>query len=235
MAKGEKIVILSVIIPAYREAKNLKVLLPRLKKILTTLSVESEILIIDTKQSMDNTEKLCALNRVKYFKREADNAYGSAIRTGIQKASGKYILFMDSDGSHLPEFILKMFPFVKEFDVVIASRYVAGGETENSKILILMSKIVNIIYSLVLAINCKDVSNSFKIYRARDIQSLNLKCNNFDVVEEILYKVCRNKKNIKIKEVPCVFKKRMHGTTKRNLFLFMLSYMFTLIRLRLMK
>jgi dolichol-phosphate mannosyltransferase len=96
-----------------------------------------------------------------------------------------------------------------------------------------MSRVLNISYSLVLNLRCKDVSNSFKVYRADWLKRLSLRCANFDIVEEILFKLVRQHPRARIKEVPFSFKKRMFGETKRNLVTFMLTYLFTIIRLRL--
>jgi dolichol-phosphate mannosyltransferase len=95
-----------------------------------------------------------------------------------------------------------------------------------------MSKIVNWGYSFVLNIKCKDVSNSYRLYDSAQLQALKLKCDNFDIVEEILFKLIRNNKSLKMKEVPFSFKQRMFGETKRNLPQFIFTYVFTLIRLR---
>jgi dolichol-phosphate mannosyltransferase len=62
-------------------------------------------------------------------------------------------------------------------------------QTDNNRILILMSWVVNIVYSIVLNLRCKDVSNSFKLYRGDLLRNLNLYCNNFDIVEELLFKL----------------------------------------------
>lgn len=222
---------LSVIIPAYCEEENLKVLLPRLTASLKGLNSDYEVLIIDTESPMDDVASVCAENGVDYINRTGGNDYGDAIRTGIKEARGKYILFMDADGSHTPEFVAELMPHRNDFDVVIASRYVKGGGTENPKILIFMSWILNLSYALILNLRCKDISNSFKLYRADQIKDLNLYCNNFDIVEEILYKL--NKRYpIKIKEIPTTFKKRLFGESKRNLPLFMLTYVYTLMKLR---
>jgi dolichol-phosphate mannosyltransferase len=76
------------------------------------------------------------------------------------------------------------------------------------------------------------VSNSYRLYRALQLRSLTLKCDNFDVVEEILFKLSRQYRGLRIREVPFTFKQRMFGKTKRNLVLFILTYVYTLIRLR---
>ena len=226
---------LSVIIPAYLEEENLRIILPRINAVLSDMKISYEILVIDTLTPKDNTKSVCDEFSARYINRLGGNNYGDAVRTGISYTQGQLTLFMDADGSHTPEFIKDIYENRAGNDVVIASRYVAGGDTDNNKVLILMSLVVNVVYSIVLNLNCKDVSNSFKLYKTDDLKCLKLKCNNFDIVEEILFKLKRNNSDLKIKEIPYVFKKRMFGNTKRNLFLFMLSYVFTLLKLRFSK
>lgn len=224
---------LSIVIPAYREAENLKIILPRLSAVLRELNVKSEVLVVDTKEPTDNAEEICRAHDVIYANREGENNYyGDAIRTAIKLIHGECAIFMDADGSHDPEFIKKLFVNRNEGDIITASRYVEGGNTDNSKLSILMSKIVNGMYSLFLNIKCKDISNSFKLYKVVDLRKLDLRSDNFDVIEEMMYKIKKNKGGLVVKELPFLFKKRMFGNTKRNLFIFMLSYMKTLIKLR---
>ena len=179
---------LSIILPSYLEQKNLEVILPKLKTSLDELNLKYEILVIDTVEKMDDTPAVCQQNQVRYINREGGNSYGDAIRTGISKAQGKKVIFMDADGSHDPAFIKQMWENTNQ-DLVIASRYIEGGTSDNSPILILMSKIVNFGYAFVLNIKCKDVSNSFKMYEGQHLKELTLRCENFDVVEEILFKI----------------------------------------------
>lgn len=223
---------LSVIIPAFHEEENLRVLLPRLRRVLDQQGVSYEIIVVDTEVPLDNTREACVEHGVSYVHRRGGDSYGAAVRTGIEAAAGEWILFMDADGSHTPEFIPKLLAHRDNSDVVIASRYVAGGYTENSRILVLMSQAVNITYRVVLGLQCKEVSNSFKLYRAAMLKSLSLRCDNFDIIEEILFKLHRAHAQLRIREVPFSFKKRMYGKTKRNLVAFMLSYLYTLLRLR---
>jgi len=225
-------VTLSVVLPAYMEEENLRQLLPRLKNVISGIDSSGEIIVIDTLAPMDNTREVCELYGARYVNRRGGNFFGDAVRTGIAEAHGEFVVFMDADGSHPPEFISKLWNARNEADVVIASRYVAGGATDNSRVLVLMSLIVNLVYSVVLGLNCKDVSNSFKLYRTRMLKELCLRCNNFDIVEEILFKIKQTHGNLRIKELPFAFKKRMFGTTKRSLFAFIFSFVVTLVRLR---
>jgi len=223
---------LSIIMPCYLEEENLRFLLPRLVKELTTIGDTFEILIIDTMQTMDNTKGICNENKATYIPRETGNNYGDAIRTGIKYAQGEYTIFMDADGSHSPEFVHNLYKYKYEYDVVIASRYITGGSTDNNRLLILMSYIINITYSMVLNLQFKDISNSFKMYKTCYLRELTLRCKNFDIVEEILFKIKKNHKEINVLEIPYSFKERMFGHTKRNLFFFILTYIITIIRLR---
>ena len=94
-----------------------------------------------------------------------------------------------------------------------------------------MSLIVNTCYRIVFSLKVKDVSNSFRIYKSDMLKSVNLECNNFDIVEEILIKLSSKYKNIKIKEIPIYFNKRLYGKSKRHLIRFIFSYIFSIIKL----
>jgi len=225
----------TVVVPSYLEEENLRILLPRLVSVLSASGVTFEVLVLDTESPMDNTKDVCSQFGVSYVARRGGNRYGDAVRTGLALARGTWTIFMDADGSHSPEFCLKLLERRDEASVVIASRYIPGGSTDNSGSLILMSKVVNLVYSVVLGLRCHDVSNSFKLYRTELYKSLELRCNNFDIVEELLYKIRKNNPKALFLEIPFTFKERMFGHTKRDLVAFILTYVVTLFRLRLGK
>lgn len=134
-------------------------------------------------------------------------------------------------GSHSPEEIGKLLDNCEDYDITIGSRYVKNGKTENNFILILMSWMVNVAYRICLKIKVKDISNSFRLYKACDIKKLKLESNNFDIVEEILIKLCLENKEYRIREVPITFEKRKYGESKRKLGKFILSYINTMRKL----
>jgi dolichol-phosphate mannosyltransferase len=225
---------LTVILPSYLEEENLRILLPRINSVLKTITSNFEVLVVDTEKPMDHTRTACAENNATYINRSGGNTYGAAIRTGIDHANGRKIVFMDADGSHAPEFIENLYALKDQADIVIASRYIEGGVTENTPVLVFMSLVLNLTYSLVLNLKVKDVSNSFKLYEGTQLKELILECDNFDIVEEIIYKLSLLYPQIKIKEIPFSFKKRMFGDTKRNLLVFIFNYIVTIVRLRMM-
>lgn len=224
---------LSVVIPAYREAENLQIILPKIHEALK--GMDYEVNIIDTMEPLDDTEAVCLQNDVNYYHREGGNLYGDAIRTGIKVAQKDHILIMDADGSHSPSDFDKMLKDAENYDLTIGSRYVTDGKTDNPWILIFMSWIVNVCFRLALGLKVKDISDSFRIYNAADVKALKLNCNNFDLVEEIIIKLSVIHKDYRIREVPITFNKRMYGESKRDLVKFAFSYISTIVKLFQMK
>jgi len=217
----------SIVIPAYREAEALTKLLPALKSRVTELTGAYEILVVDAQQPVDETAAVCSTNAVRHLFRRYGNLYGDAVRSGIEEAGGRYIVFMDADGSHNPAHLKLLWEQREQYDVVIGSRYVAGGHTENPAILIFMSWVVNVIFRLVFQLHTKDVSTSFRLYRAELLKPLRLQCHHFDIVEELLILLSGRR----ILEVPVTFERRKAGESKRKLLLFAISYVWTLLRL----
>jgi dolichol-phosphate mannosyltransferase len=222
---------LSIVLPAYEEASNLAFLLPSLCEVLKNLNIYSEIIVVDAKKSCAATMEICSTYGVSYLMRQGGDLYSHAVKTGIAATKGERVIFMDADGSHAPSVITDLWSERYRAELVIASRYIAGGKTENPWILIFLSYLVNRVFRIVLNLKCHDVSNSFRLYRGDDLRSLKLECQNFDIIEEILVKISELSPHCRIKEIPCTFAKRKKGKTKRNLILFTMSYVATLVRL----
>lgn len=218
---------LSFVMPAYREAGALDRLLPALASAAAELTPAFEIIVVDAQTPDDNTEEVCRRHSIRYVRRRGGSLYGDAVRSGIQEARGNYVILMDADGSHSPAYVRRLWEQRENHDVVIGSRYVEGGHTENPAILIFLSWVVNVVFRVVFRLQCKDVSNSFRLYRAEHIKPLRLRCHNFDVVEELLILLADKR----IIEVPVTFETRKAGESKRNLVLFAISYFWTLGRL----
>ena len=224
---------ISIIIPAYREAANLQLLLPDIHKTLENLSTPYEILVVDTLQPLDHTQEVCEHFHARYLTREHGNFYGNAVRTGIRQAQYSLTVIMDGDGSHDVRDILRMLETMEKdnLDLVIGSRYIDGGGSFNGPVSKFMSATLNFIFRLFFHIKVQDFSNSFRMYRSEQLKKLDLQCNNFDLVEEILIRLAAQK-DFHFREIPIVFSKRKAGSSKRKLIPFIISYLGTIIRLK---
>ncbi len=222
---------LSVVLPAYREADNLRQMLPILNEVARSLTPRYEIMVIDAEQPLDDTPAICRDAGAVYVPRHGGASYGHAIRTALAVVKGRHVIFMDADGSHNPRFLPQLWAERERADLVIASRYVRGGKTENPAVLIFLSLMVNVVFRVVLGLKCYDVSNSFRLYQGDALRRLQLKCDNFDIIEEILIKLSSSQPGYRIKEVPFTFERRKAGTTKRQLLAFAIGYLGTLLRL----
>jgi dolichol-phosphate mannosyltransferase len=226
---------LTVALPAYEEGPNLVALLPALRAVLDDLRIRYEILIADTPEPRDNTPAVCAENGVRYLPRTGGMLYSHAVQTAIAASRGRWVVFMDADGSHDPAQVGRLWLERNNADLVIASRYTRGGKTDNPAVLIAMSLAVNVAFRVTLGLTCADVSNSFRLYVGDDLRALTLDCENFDIVEEILVKLCYSRDSYVVKEIPSTFGQRKSGKTKRDLRAFALSYVSTLRRLHALK
>ncbi len=219
---------------AYKEAENLNILLPKIKMEIEKCETDYEIVVIDSTEPLDNTAEVCEKWGARYINQE-EPSFGGAFRTGIKYANKEKFLIMDADGSHPTDRIPAIYhKFVEEnCDVVIGSRYVEGGVTNDVFTSQVMSHILNFCYRIVLGIDAKDISTDYRMYRTADLKKVKLECWNFDVVEEVLLKLKLNKSecDLKVREVPIIFQKRMFGESKRQLVKFIISFIKTLFML----
>lgn len=224
---------ISIALLAYQEAENLKTILPQIIENIAGLDEDYEIIVIDGKESLDNSREICSLfQKVFYFNQEG-TGFADAFKCAIKHASKEWFLILDSDGSHDPAYIPSLYNRFKEgdVDVVIGSRYIKGGSTCDSKMNVFMSKILNWNFRVFVGLKARDISTDYRIYRASSLKAVTLKSKYYNVLQEVLLMIRLNEKKLRIAEVPISFKKRMAGRSKRKLLKFILIYYGSLWRL----
>ena len=210
---------ISAVLLAYKEAENLKVLLPKIKQQLDKIGEEYEIIIVDTMKPLDDTPAVCKKFGARYVNQRLPH-FGGAFRTGIKAARYDKFLIMDSDGSHNPIYIPDIY-----------KKFVKGGKTNDSKVSIIMSHILNFVFRIITGIKAKDISTDFRMYDTKQLKAVKLTCQNYDILQEVLLKMKINNRKLVVKETPIVFEKRLYGESKRQLFKFILGYIKTLFML----
>ncbi len=218
---------LTIVIPAWNEADNLVKLLPQLRAVLSHLNTDYEIIVVDN-HSADATAKVCAAEGATLVQ-QTERGYGGALWAGFDRATGQYVLTMDADLSHVPDFVPTMWARRSDAELVIASRYVEGGGADMPFYREILSIILNVTYTKLLSLPVKDISSGFRLYHASALRDLDLQSNDFDALEEILIKCYA--RGYRIVEVPFRYTPRSTGKSKVKLLQFGVSYLRTLIRM----
>jgi dolichol-phosphate mannosyltransferase len=210
-----------VIIPTYNEAENLQ---PMVEAVLSQ-PVGLHILIIDD-NSPDGTGQIAdRLSQghpaVHVMHRPGKMGLGTAYVAGFQWAIEQgydYVLEMDCDFSHDPQYLPALIDGMNQYDVVVGSRYVRGGGTVNwGPLRKLISAGGNLFARLVLGLKARDCTAGFKCYRRQVLQTIpwhevNLQGYAFQVAT-IYYS---QRQGYRIGEIPIIFEDRRVGQSKMS-------------------
>lgn len=210
------------------EAGNLRTLLPELIAALDPGGIAYEILVVDA-DSKDGSAHIAASHGARVV-RQGQPGYGNALREGIAMARGALLLTLDADLSHRPQFLERMLGLRHAADIVIASRYVAGGGADMPLTRRVLSKVLNGVFSTLLRIPVRDMSSGFRLYRLDAIRDLPIAGEHFDVLPEIVSMA--SLRGARIREIPFHYNAREAGVSKARAFAFAPSYWRTLRRCR---
>ena len=186
--------------PAYNEGRTIHLILNKLKEVRLINDIQKEIIIVND-CSKDNTEQkikeFIVSNPdldIKYFSHEKNTGKGSALHTGISKATGEYIVIQDADLEYNPhEFNELLKPVVNQHaDVVYGSRFMGGSahrvlyfwHTVGNKFLTLLS-------NMFTNLNLTDMETCYKLFDTKILQSIRLKEKRFGFEPEVTVKIAR--------------------------------------------
>jgi dolichol-phosphate mannosyltransferase len=225
-----------IVIPTYNEVGNIEVLI---KRVMVLNIKDLQIIIVDDNSQDGTAEILKRLSKqypLSYFIRKNKKGYGGALKLGLKKAKNfDIIITMDADLSHNPTEICPMIEKIKAgYDVVIGSRYAAGGKAINWPILRrLTSRATNFFVRTILLTGIKDNTSGYRAYSKNIIRRIlkNTDSNGYSILEEILF--LAKKEKAKIVEIPIKFSNRREGKSKAKMLNEFFNLIRTLLKLRL--
>ncbi len=214
---------LSIIIPAYNEGPTIHFILDKLKKVALLKNIEKEIIIVND-CSKDNTEEAIKtyisnnpeLN-IQYYKHEVNKGKGAALHTGIQKATGEYLIIQDADLEYDPEeYNLLLKPVLDGFaDVVYGSRFMGGNPHRISFFWhTIGNKFLTFLSNMFTNLNLTDMETCYKLFDAKMLQTISLQENRFGFEPEVTAKISRVPK-IRIYEVGISYYGRTYEEGKK--------------------
>jgi dolichol-phosphate mannosyltransferase len=203
---------LSVVVPMWNGEHSLGKLLPRLLAALeATVPGHGEVIVV--LPTDDPVARLVEQVGAKVITFEG-SGYGRALNEGLSAASGRWVVTMDADFSHHPEFIRTLWLRRQEADVLIASRYVSGAYAAMPLSRRVASRILNRIYRLSLALPYHDLSSGFRMYRREVIDDVGpVKAPGLDSLQEIVVRAFSQ--GWKIEEVPLFYRQSRTWTSGR--------------------
>lgn len=204
----------SLILPTYNESENLPLLVKAIKKNLKKHLLE--IIVVDD-NSPDKTWQV-ALDLAKKFplklyRRLHERGLTSALNLGIKKSRGDYLGWQDADFSHPPKLLPIFLKNLKNYDAVVASRYVNRAQDKRiNKKAVFFSLFLNRLAQLLLFQSFKDYTSGYILLKRKILKNYQLQGDYGEYFIKLIFDLKR--RGFKVKEIPYICVDRQRGVSK---------------------
>lgn len=216
--------LLSIIIPVFNEEKTIEELLDRVSKVVLNKNIAKEIIVIDD-SSTDKTKDILKKLEKKYkFKRithEKNSGKGAAIKSGLRKSKGEWIIIQDADLEYDPAYYNQLLePLLSKKALIVYGNRFANYPLKlwgKDKTIMphhwiankLLTSVTNVLYGSKIS----DMETGYKIFNKEILKNLKLNSKRFEIEVELTAKVLLN--GHKIHEVPIKTNPRTHKEGKK--------------------
>jgi len=207
-----------IVVPTYNECENIRELLRDIRHEVP----QADVLVVDD-NSPDGTGAIVtemARDDAKlHLLARTERGRGTAGRDGFKWAlqhGAEYVVEMDADYSHHPRYLPAILAAAERADVVLGSRYVAGGkETGRPLFRQIVTRFAGVFMRVALGVKVRDPSSGYRCFRRRVLQAVDLdtlQSTGPSIVAEMLLKARLH--GFRMAEVPIVFEDRVRGASK---------------------
>jgi len=211
---------LSIVIPAYNEAKTIRRLVEKI--MMVNFPIENEIIIVDD-YSRDRTYRVARIlnkrdlsNRIRLFRNERNRGKGYCIRRGFENARGNILVVQDADFEYDPREIPRLLePILNgKADVVYGSRFLGAKRPEGMGLPSWMAnRVLTGLTNALFGSKLTDMETCYKLLRKDVLEGIRLRAERFDFEPEITTKIL--KKKYAILELPIPYRGRSAAEGKK--------------------
>ena len=196
---------LSVIIPVYNEADNIK----RILSAVENVKINKEIIVVDDFSTDGTREFLRKKQGIKLVFHKKNMGKGAAIRSALKIASGDFVIIQDADLEYSPNQYTRLFKPIEENStkVVYGSRILGKGVFLKSSYY--ANRFLTLLTNVLFNGHITDMETCYKMIETKLLKNLNLTSSRFEIEPEITCKILKRKE--KIVELPITYKGRKKG------------------------
>lgn len=187
---------LSIIIPAYNEARTIAELIRRVQ-LVDLDNIQKEIIVVDDGSKDGTRDILKTISGIKYIFHEKNLGKGGALKTGIKAATGDLVIFQDADLEYDPkDYAAMLAPILAgKTSVTNGVRTHYHGDTRRRGMFHFLSWLGNntitILTNVLYGHNAKEYEGCYKVFTKELLDSIEVKTNDFDFDNELMCKVLK--------------------------------------------
>jgi glycosyltransferase involved in cell wall biosynthesis len=208
---------LSVVIPAYNEARFIGTLLQRIRAVdLSSFGYAMEVIVVDDKSTDRTAEIVEGIPGVRLIRQERNGGKGRAVRAGIAAATGDLLIIQDADLEYDPQDYRPMLRALLDGrgDIVYGSRYLGTGRHQHqSRPAYLGGRSLSLVAWTFTGCYLTDTVTAYKLFHRADLASLTLVTSGFELDHEITAKMLARGR--RIVEVPIRYEPRSREEGKK--------------------
>jgi dolichol-phosphate mannosyltransferase len=216
-----------LILPTYDEAENIEAIVGAARVVLEQAAPGAHRILVVDDGSPDGTgdiaDRLAAAHEaVEVLHRTVREGLGPAYLAGFARAlegGAAYVLEMDADFSHDPADLARLLAAAADADLVLGSRYVAGGGVSDwGRVRRLVSRGGSWYARRVLGLEVRDLTGGFKCFRREVLEGIDLptvRSRGYAFQVELTHRAVRA--GFRVVELPITFRDRQAGRSKMSM------------------